>query len=451
VALPFAIALGPSVRRRLADGQASSRGGAVRYSGRMEHTPPIEWVENPRARTVASSNAVAQFFPKEVFEQTRSFHRQIPGYQISPLRNLSNLAAMIGVGGIWVKDESQRLSLNSFKVLGGSFAIYSFIKSILGLEGKALSFGELISDETRGKLGDLTFATATDGNHGRGVAWAADRLNCHAVIYVHKDTSQARIDAIAGYGADVRVVDGTYDDAVRRASADAEANGWQVISDTSWEGYEDIPKWVMQGYTTMLSEAQEQLAGQGLVKPTHVFVQGGVGALAAATVGFYASRFGPNRPTSVVVEPATAECLLRSARIGDGQPHAVGGDLKTIMAGLACGEPSPIAWRVLWDCVDAFAACPDYVAAKGMRVYATPLAGDPFVVSGESGAVTLGALMFIAEYPEFSDFKGYLGLSADSQVLLINSEGNTDPDDFRRVVWEGASSIPERYRWSPAR
>ena len=151
VALPFAIALGPSVRRRLADGQASSRGGAVRYSGRMEHTPPIEWVENPRARTVASSNAVAEFFPKEVFEQTRSFHRQIPGYQISPLRNLSNLAAMIGVGGIWVKDESQRLSLNSFKVLGGSFAIYSFIKSILGLEGKALSFGELISDETRGE------------------------------------------------------------------------------------------------------------------------------------------------------------------------------------------------------------------------------------------------------------------------------------------------------------
>ncbi len=415
----------------------------------MAHTTPIDWVENSRARTVTASDAVAEYFPKEVFEQTRSFHRQIPGYQISPLRNLSNLAAMIGVGGIWVKDESQRLSLNSFKVLGGSFAIYSFIKSVLGLEGKALSFGELISDETRAKLGDLTFATATDGNHGRGVAWAADRLNCRAVIYVHKDTSQARIDAIAGYGADVRVVNGTYDDAVRQASADADVNGWQVISDTSWEGYEDIPKWVMQGYTTMLSEAQEQLAGQGLVKPTHVFVQGGVGALAAATIGFYASRFGANRPTSVVVEPATAECLLQSARIGDGEPHAVGGDLKTIMAGLACGEPSPIAWRVLWDSVDAFAACPDYVAAKGMRVYATPLAGDPFVVSGESGAVTLGALMFIAEYPEFASLKDYLGLGPDSQVLLINSEGNTDPDEFRRVVWEGADSIPEDYRWSP--
>ncbi|MEA2023817.1 MAG: diaminopropionate ammonia-lyase [Actinomycetota bacterium] len=414
----------------------------------MESQLPIEWVENPRARTITASAAVEENFPRGIFEQTRSFHRQIPGYQISPLRNLSNLASMIGVGGIWVKDESVRLSLNSFKVLGGSFAIYSFIKSLLGLEDKDLSFGQLISNETREKLGDLTFATATDGNHGRGVAWAADKLNCKAVIYVHKDTSQARIDAIAGYGADVRVVDGTYDDAVRQASHDAEENGWQVISDTSWEGYEDVPRWVMQGYTTMMSEAQEQLAGQGMVKPTHVFVQGGVGALAAATVGFYASRFGQDRPTTVVVEPATAECLLESARIGDGEPHAVGGDLQTIMAGLACGEPSPIAWGVLWDCVDAFLACPDYVAAKGMRVYATPLAGDPFIVSGESGAVTLGALMIVSEYAQFAELKEYLDLGPDSQVLLINSEGNTDPDEFRRVVWEGANSVPAEYRWN---
>jgi diaminopropionate ammonia-lyase len=414
----------------------------------MDSVKPIEWVGNPRAGTVAQSESVEEFFPRGIFDQTRSFHRQIPGYQISSLRNLSNLAAMIGVGGIWVKDESMRLSLNSFKVLGGSFAIYSFIKSLLGLEGEDLSFDQLISDKTQARLGDLTFATATDGNHGRGVAWAADKLNCRAVIYVHEATSQARIEAIASYGADVRVVQGTYDDAVRRANLDAEKNGWQVISDTSWEGYEDIPKWVMQGYTTMLSEAQEQLAGQGLVKPTHVFVQGGVGALAAATAGFYASRFGQDRPTTVVVEPATADCLLKSARIGDGEPHAVGGDLQTIMAGLACGEPSPIAWRVLWDCVDAFVACPDYVAAKGMRVYGVPLAGDPFVVSGESGAVTLGALMFIAESPQYAELKDYLRLGPESQILLINSEGNTDPDDFRRVVWEGANSVPAQYRWA---
>jgi len=392
---------------------------------------------------------VSTVFPAGVFEDARSFHRQIPGYRPSPLRSLPNLASMLSVGGIWVKDESVRLNLNSFKVLGGSFAIYRFIKSELGLDGEDLTFDELVSETTKAKLGNITFATATDGNHGRGVAWGASKLNCTAIIYVHKDTSIARIRAIEDYGAEVRVVDGNYDDAVRQASADATANGWQVISDTSWEGYTDIPSWVMQGYTTMLSEAQDQLAGTGIVKPTHVFVQAGVGALAAATTGFYSSRFGADRPTTVVVEPAEAQCLLHSARIGDGQPHDVGGDLQTIMAGLACGEPSPIAWDVLWDTVDAFVACPDYVAAKGMRVYGVPLADDPFIVSGESGAVTLGALMFIADYAEFRDLKDYIGLGPDSQILLLNSEGNTDPDYFRRVVWEGANSVPEEYRWSP--
>jgi diaminopropionate ammonia-lyase len=408
---------------------------------------PIEYVTNPRARTIGDSDAVAAVFPDGTFEEARRFHRQVPGYRPSPLRNLSHLATMLGVGAVWVKDESVRLDLNSFKVLGGSFAIYRFIKNRLGRDGEPLTFGELVSPATQAELGDLTFTTATDGNHGRGVAWGASQLGCKAVIYVHKDTSQPRIDAIRSYGAEVRVVDGTYDDAVRQASVDAAANGWQVISDTSWEGYTDIPSWVMQGYTTMLSETQEQLAGTGVVKPTHVIVQAGVGALAAATMGFYSARFGADRPTTVVVEPAEAKCLLHSARIGDGAPHAVAGDLQTIMAGLACGEPSPIAWKVLWDTVDAFLACPDYVAAKGMRVYGVPLAGDPFIVSGESGAVTLGALMFLAEYPEYAELKEYLGLGPDSQILLINSEGNTDPDYFRRVVWEGADSVPEEYRW----
>ena len=405
---------------------------------------PIEWVANPRARDIATSSAVASVFPAGVFEQARAFHRQIPGYRPSPLRNLSGLASMLSVGGIWVKDESVRLNLNSFKVLGGSFAIYQFIRSKLGLNGEDLSYDELVSEATRAKVGDITFATATDGNHGRGVAWGASKLNCKAVIYVHKDTSMARIKAIEAYGAEVRVVDGNYDDAVHQATVDADANGWQVISDTSWEGYTDIPSWVMQGYTTMLTEAQEQLAGTGIVKPTHVFVQAGVGALAAATTGFYSSRFGADRPTTIVVEPSEANCLIHSARIGDGKPHDVTGELQTIMAGLACGEPSPIAWDVLWDTVDAFVSCPDYVAAKGMRVYGVPLHGDPFIVSGESGAV-----MFTADYAEFHDLKEYIGLGPDSQVLLINSEGNTDPEYFRRVVWEGANSSPEEYRWSP--
>ncbi len=416
----------------------------------MNAIKPIEWVKNQHAQTIQTSAAVNKIFPEGIFKQARNFHRQIPGYQISPLKHLPNLAAMLGVGGIWVKDESVRLSLSSFKVLGGSFAIYRFIRSQLGLANHdPLSFEDLMSDAVRAKINGLTFATATDGNHGRGVAWAASKLGCKAIIYVHKDTSQARIKAIQNNGAEVRVVNGTYDDAVRQVNHDAGQNGWQIISDTSWPGYEDIPAWVMQGYTTLLSEAQEQLAAQGIIKPTHIFIQGGVGALAASAIGFYHQRFGPEQPLAVVVEPITAACLYESARIGDGQPHSVGGDLRTIMAGLACGEPSPIAWSILWDCAHAFVACPDYVAAKGMRVYAVPLKGDPFIVSGESGAVTLGALMFMLERPEIASLKQYLNLGPDSQVLLINSEGNTDPDYFRRVVWEGVEAVPEAYRWSP--
>jgi diaminopropionate ammonia-lyase len=415
----------------------------------MNNSPePISWVANPRARSISSSSSVESVFPADIFAQTQRFHRQIPGYRPSPLRNLANLASMLGVGGIWVKDESQRLDLNSFKVLGGSFAIYEFIKSKLEMDDEDLTFDELVSEATRAKLGDITFATATDGNHGRGVAWGASKLNCKAVIYVHKDTSIPRIRAIESYGAEVRVIDGNYDVAVHQASVDAESNGWQVISDTSWPGYTDIPKWVMQGYTTLLSETQEQLAGNGIIKPTHVFVQAGVGSLAAATSGFYSSRFGADRPTIVVVEPTEAQCLLESARIGDGEPHNVEGDLQTIMAGLACGEPNPIAWDVLWDTVDAFAACPDYVAAKGMRVYAIPLAGDPFIVSGESGAVTLGALMYLAEYSQYRELKDSIELGQDSQILLINSEGNTNPDYFRHVAWDGANSVPPQHRWS---
>ncbi len=413
----------------------------------MENNFPVKWHENPFVCADKPSEAVNRLFPAGTSRLARDFHRQIPGYKISPLKSLSNLAAMLGLGGIWVKDESQRMALNSFKILGGSYAIYQVVKQMLGMGDQEIPFAELVSAETKAKLGDLTFAAATDGNHGRGVAWAANAMNLKSVIYVHKFTSRARIDAIAAYGADVRIVDGTYDDAVRQASIDADANGWQVISDTSWEGYQDVPKWVMQGYSTMLNEAQEQFAGQGIVRPTHVFTQAGVGALAASVIGFYHQLFGyTSDPVSVVVEPDRAACIYQSAIIGDGSPHNYPGDLDTIMAGLACGDPSPLAWDVLKDCADVFLSCPDYVAAKGMRVYGVPLKGDPFIISGESGSVTLGALMFIMERPELKDLRDKLKLDRSSQVLLINSEGNTDPNHFRRIVWDGADPVPAKYK-----
>ena len=412
----------------------------------MKSEKPIEWIKNSHARSSLKDESLKEIFNPELSHRIRLFHREIPGYKMSPLKGLPNLADRLGLGGIWIKDESSRLDLSSFKVLGGSYAIYQQLKHRLGLTEKEISFTNMMSSSVHEKLGPVIFATATDGNHGRGIAWSAKQMGFESVIYVHKYTSRERIQAIEFNGGRVVVVDGNYDDAVRQVYHDAQKNGWDVISDTSWQGYEDVPKWVMQGYTTLYNEAQEQLSGQGLSKPTHIFIQAGVGSLAAATVGYYDMLFGKERPYSVVVEPTKAACLFESARIDDGKPHSVVGDLDTIMAGLACGDPSPLAWKILREYADYFAICPDYVAAKGMRVYGVPLRGDPFIVSGESGAVTLGALMYIMEYEGAKSLRDQLKLDLDSQVLLVNTEGNTSPDDFRRVVWDGNLPVPDEYR-----
>lgn len=407
---------------------------------------PMEWVQNKRPGAPSDCPSLDRLKPQAITRVARQFHRQLDGYRMSPLKSLPGLAAMLGIGGIWVKDESERLSLNSFKVLGGSFALYQFLRKRLGIRDRELTVSELKSEAVRKQLGDICFATATDGNHGRGVAWAAMELGFKCVVYVHERTSKPRIRAIEEYGAQVKVIPGTYDDAVRQVKNDAEINGWQIISDTSWDGYEDIPCWVMQGYTTMMAELQEQLSGQGIVQPTHVLVQAGVGALAASVIGYYQGLFGSNRPVTVVVEPTKAACLFESVKAADGHAHSVSGTLDTIMAGLACGDPSPLAWDILEHHADFFLSCPDFIAAKGMRVYGVPVANDPFIVSGESGAVTLGALMFIAECASLADLKAQMKLDANSQVLLINTEGNTDPQNFRRVVWEGGNPVPAEYR-----
>jgi len=411
--------------------------------------PGMEWLENRRVKKTCDSRSLSRLLPPGITGFARQFHRQLDGYRMSPLKSLSGLAALLGVGGIWVKDESQRLSLNSFKVLGGSFALYQFLRKRLGIRDRELTRSELKSEKVRARLGNICFATATDGNHGRGVAWAAMELGFECVVYVHERTSRPRIRAIEEYGARVKVIPGTYDDAVRMIMRDAAENGWQIISDTSWEGYQDIPCWVMQGYTTLMGEVQEQLAGQGISRPTHVLVQAGVGALAASIIGYYQGLFGKDRPVTAVVEPDKAACLYASAQAADGQPHSVGGTLDTIMAGLACGDPSPLAWDILDQTTDFFLSCPDFVAAKGMRVYGMPVAGDPFIVSGESGAVTLGALMFMMDYSGLADLKKRMKLGPDSQILLINTEGNTDPEDFRRIVWEGGNSVPHAFRYHP--
>ena len=385
-------------------------------------------------------------FNIETTRLARTFHRQIPLYRQTPLVALPHLAHMLGVDGIYVKDESQRLELNSFKVMGGSFAIFRYIQKRLGLSDDKMSYKFLLSKECHDKLGTITFASATDGNHGRGIAWAAMMLGHKCKIYVHRDTSAARINAIKMYGAEVTVVDGNYDDAVRKVAEDARENNWVIISDTSWPGYTEVPTWIMQGYTTMLLEAQEQFAGMGITKPTHVFVQAGVGALAASVIGFYANLFKENAPKFIVVEPENAACVYASAKAGDGEVHDITGNLDTIMAGLACGDPSPIAWKILWPLTDAYLSVPDYVAARGMRILATPLKDDPIVISGESGAVTIGALYsMLTEKQNCQDLLDYLDINEHSTLLFINTEGNTDPTHFRQIIWDGCDPVPNKY------
>lgn len=386
-----------------------------------------------------------RMFPITIAREARKFHRQIPGYRMTPLVAMPNLAQMLGLGGIYIKNEAMRLELNSFKVMGGSFAIYRFIKKLLNMEDKELSFEYLVSKECHDKVGDITFCSATDGNHGRGLAWASHMLGHKCKIYVHSETSQARIDAIKKYGAEVTVVKGNYDDAVRQAALDAKNNGWYVISDTSWPGYSEIPTWIMQGYTSMLLEAQEQFSGMGIQKPTHVIVQAGVGALAASVVGFYTALFPENPPLFIVVEPDKAACVYESIKANDGACHSIKGDLDTIMAGLACGDPSPIAFDILNNNADIFIKVPDYVAARGMRILSCPLKGDPFVISGESGAVPLGTLYSLLTENEDAELKKALNLNKDSLVFMVNTEGNTDPMQFRQIIWDGRNPVPKKY------
>jgi diaminopropionate ammonia-lyase len=364
------------------------------------------------------------------------FHRSFPGYAATPLVNLSHLAAYFGVKGIFIKDESFRFGLNAFKVLGGSYAIARYIAKQLGKDISGLDYNVLVSDETKEKLGDITFYTATDGNHGRGVAWAANRLRQKSVVLMPRGSSQVWPQNILNEGAEASITDLNSDDAVRLANerASKDPNG-VMVQDTAWDGYEEIPGWIMQGYGSMSFETWEQLKAEGVRRPTHIFVQAGVGSLAGSVLGFFTNLLGDKRPVTTIVEAAAADCLYRSAAAG--RLVAVTGNLQTIMAGLACGEGNTISWDILKNHGDFFVSAPDWVAARGMRVLGVPLKGDAKVISGESGAVPAGLLVTLMKNVEYRELRDALGLNADSVILLFSTEGNTDPEKFRDVVWDG--------------
>ncbi len=386
------------------------------------------------------------FLSRTEGEQVCRFHQTVHNYAATPMESLENLAGKLGLGGLYIKDEAHRFGLNSFKALGGTYAMAKVICNELGLPEQYLDFETLASPDIREKTGVMTFVTATDGNHGRGVAWAAQQLGQKAVVYLPRGTAQPRIDAITETGAEAIVTDYYYDDTVQLAIKKAEENNWHLVQDTAWEDYTIIPSWVMQGYITMIDEALKQLNANDIEKPTHVFLQAGVGSMPAAVLGYLVNLFAENIPRAIIIEPKNADCIFNSAAQRDGKRHPVEGDLQTIMAGLACGVPNMLAWDILRDFSYAYVSCEDYMAAKGMRVLGNPAGNDRRIISGESGAVGVGLLTLLMERAELAPVKESLGFNEDSVVLIFNTEGDTDPAHYRQIVWDGKYPTPEHQK-----
>ncbi|WP_373213871.1 diaminopropionate ammonia-lyase [Ruminococcus sp. 5_1_39BFAA] len=398
-------------------------------------TEGLKWTVN---QVPKSDDAYLDLMSEENVVKANEFHKSFPQYTITPLQKLSALAEYLGVKNIYCKDESYRFGLNAFKVLGGSYAMGRYIAKELGRDISELPYNVLSSEQLREEFGQATFFTATDGNHGRGVAWAANRLGQKAVVRMPKGTTKTRFDNIAKEGATVTIEEVNYDDCVRMAAAEAaQTEHGIIVQDTAWDGYEEIPSWIMQGYGTLVLEADKQLKEDGVDRPTHVFVQAGVGSLAGAVVGYFADKYKDNPPVMVVCEASAADCLYRSAVEKTGSLVNVAGDLQTIMAGLACGEGNTIGWDILKNHVTVFASCPDWMSAKATRIYANPLGDDPHIVSGESGSVPLGLAYTALHDEDAADLKEALKLDENSTILVISTEGDTDPVRYREILWDG--------------
>ena len=385
---------------------------------------PFSLFLNPRAGVPGVT-----VLPSAGFRRAKAEITGWPAYQPTPLRDLRNVAGSAAVGSVQLKHEAERFGLGSFKALGGAYAVAALLQAELARRGNAGAVGtaELVSGRHRGVTGTITVTCATDGNHGRAVAWGAQRFGCRAVIFLHERVSEARATSIARFGAELRRVAGRYDDAVREAERQARAAGWHVVSDTSWPGYTEVPRGIMQGYRLMADEALDQWTGE---PPTHVFVQGGVGGMAAAVSVHLRARLHPP-PALIVVEPDRAACLLASAELGT--PTSVPGELDTVMAGLACAEPSLLAWQELERATCGFMAVPDAAAIRAMRV-----AADAGIVLGESGAAGLAGLLLAAAEPSA---RQSLDLRPESRVLLFGTEGATDPELYQRLVGRPAASV----------
>jgi diaminopropionate ammonia-lyase len=418
----------------------------------------LKVVANPnRLKYSEAAGQKLKNYSTQEAEKAFNFHSSIDVYAPTPMLELPRMSTHLGVKKIFVKDESYRFGLNAFKSLGGSYAIGKYIAKKLGLDISQLPYEKMISNEVRAKLGEMTFISATDGNHGRGVAWTANKLKQKCVIHMPKGSSQERLDNIIKLGAKADITDLNYDDAVRLSDKEAKEFGWTLVQDTSWPGYEEIPISIVQGYTTMLHEAIGQLTAMG-GKPTHIFAQAGVGSFSTAMVSYFVNKYGDSAsggPKYIIVEPNAAACIFDTLVATDGKIHPVTGDMKTIMAGLACGEPVSIGIDILRNFVDFVVSMPDYFSASGMRALGAPdfktFTGefipkdrpqDPRIISGESGAATFGFAYEILSNPKYKNVVEMLGINQDSTLFFISTEGDTDRHSYRNIVWNGAYPRP---------
>ena len=378
--------------------------------------------------------ALAEILGAQDGARARQVIESWPGYRATPLRRLSGFAQQLGLAAVFYKDEGSRFGLGSFKALGGAYAVLRLLSTELQKQtGASVSDTDIASGATAEAARSITVVTATDGNHGRSVAWGAQQFGCGCKIYMHAGVSPGRAQAVEALGAEVVWVEGNYDDSVRQAAADAAANGWFIVSDTSYEGYMDLPRQVMAGYTVMTGEVLDQLPDGP--PPSHVFLQGGVGGLAGAVASHLWQAYGEQRPRIVIVEPDRAACLYQSAR--QGEPVIVAVEEETIMAGLSCGEVSLLGWEILRSAADDFLCIPDELVAPVMRALAEGGA-DEAVVAGESAVAGLAGLIAARRSAALSEA---LGLDESSRVLLFGTEGATDPEIYREIVGRAPEDI----------
>ena len=356
------------------------------------------------------------------------FHKSLEGYNPTPFVELKKVPGIFGTGTILVKDESKRFGIKAFKALGASYAIFRMLKNFweskFGTEFDQFSFRD---KEKLERLGKLTFCAASDGNHGRAVAWTARILGQRSVIFMPSETVKSRVENIESENGKVVIVKGTYDDCVKTAAIEAAKNGWYEIADTAYPGYTEIPSWVMNGYSTLFREMEDKISEYKIGKNDLIFLQAGAGAFAAAGASWLVKKLGKDRPKIIVVEPIEASCYLESVEAG--QAIATKGKMETIMAGLNCGVPSILAWPILRDSADLFISIPDNYAKEAMKLY-----GKESIVSGESGASGLAGLIAIMSDPDLRRAKEKIGIGKDTRVILINTEGDTDPENYKKVL-----------------